>query len=352
MDITIMSFFKVKYFYWSIFALYATFAPLFYFWFRPKTIWNSHSVHVVEYFKRVFFKLPQMGNMTCEQIKNELKHFVPTYQEKQAIMLVFIKAFFGYIMLTSLFMNIQNFENKYYQLLGFIDDFKILVSDFGITALKEFFVNTRDFLYEYSLLTIFTLDVAIFSIGYFTELSIFNNKIRTVDISITGIMFCLICYPPFNMLTSKVISMHQDDNFVAFGDINHPATWIFRVLAVFFITIYTVASLALWTRASNLTNRGTVTSFPYNIVRHPAYICKNTYWILTIIPTLLIHFDGLGLTGVWDYILKILGILCAVVAVSGIYYFRAITEEQHLIKDPEYQEYVKKVKYRFIPYVI
>ena len=32
-----------------------------------------------------------------------------------------------------------------------------------------------------------------------------------------------------------------------------------------------------------------------------------------------------------------------------IYYLRAITEERHLIKDPEYQEYAKKVKHRFIP---
>lgn len=34
-----------------------------------------------------------------------------------------------------------------------------------------------------------------------------------------------------------------------------------------------------------------------------------------------------------------------------IYYLKAITEERHLIREPEYVEYCKKVKYRFIPYI-
>ncbi len=37
---------------------------------------------------------------------------------------------------------------------------------------------------------------------------------------------------------------------------------------------------------------------------------------------------------------------------SGIYYARAITEERHLSRDPEYQLYMKKVPYRFIPGVL
>ncbi len=32
-----------------------------------------------------------------------------------------------------------------------------------------------------------------------------------------------------------------------------------------------------------------------------------------------------------------------------IYHLRTITEENHLGKDPDYQEYIKKVKYRYIP---
>jgi hypothetical protein len=36
---------------------------------------------------------------------------------------------------------------------------------------------------------------------------------------------------------------------------------------------------------------------------------------------------------------------------SAIYHLRAITEEKHLKKDPEYARYVKKVKWRYIPEV-
>jgi protein-S-isoprenylcysteine O-methyltransferase Ste14 len=34
---------------------------------------------------------------------------------------------------------------------------------------------------------------------------------------------------------------------------------------------------------------------------------------------------------------------------SLIYHVRSITEERHLGRDPTYQEYMKKVKYRYIP---
>ncbi len=35
-----------------------------------------------------------------------------------------------------------------------------------------------------------------------------------------------------------------------------------------------------------------------------------------------------------------------------LYILRAITEERHLGKFEEYREYIKKVKYRFIPWVV
>ena len=37
---------------------------------------------------------------------------------------------------------------------------------------------------------------------------------------------------------------------------------------------------------------------------------------------------------------------------SFIYYWRAITEERHLSRDPEYRKYMAKVPYRFIPGVL
>jgi protein-S-isoprenylcysteine O-methyltransferase Ste14 len=34
---------------------------------------------------------------------------------------------------------------------------------------------------------------------------------------------------------------------------------------------------------------------------------------------------------------------------SLLYFLRAITEERHLGNDPDYREYCKKVRYRFVP---
>lgn len=47
--------------------------------------------------------------------------------------------------------------------------------------------------------------------------------------------------------------------------------------------------------------------------------------------------------------------LLAIVSLAAwtfIYFLRALTEERHLLKDQDYVEYVKKVKYMFVPGVI
>ena len=55
------------------------------------------------------------------------------------------------------------------------------------------------------------------------------------------------------------------------------------------IGIYVWASLALGWRASNLTNRGIVTTGPYRWLRHPAYAAKNVSWWIGATP-LVIRF--------------------------------------------------------------
>jgi protein-S-isoprenylcysteine O-methyltransferase Ste14 len=51
------------------------------------------------------------------------------------------------------------------------------------------------------------------------------------------------------------------------------------------------------------------------------------------------------LDGLQDPVLQILGMLL----MSFIHNWRAITEERHLSRDPEYRNYMQKVPYRFIP---
>ena len=71
----------------------------------------------------------------------------------------------------------------------------------------------------------------------------------------------------------------------------------------------------------------------YSIVRHPMYFTD----ILVRVGFLISHFS-------------ILTVIIFVIS-SGLYVYRAILEEKHLGLQPEYQEYMKKVKYRLVPFV-
>ena len=83
-------------------------------------------------------------------------------------------------------------------------------------------------------------------------------------------------------------------------------------------------------------SRGIVTKGAYAIVRHPAYICKNLFWWIVLIPA--IPNTPLAIFGMVFW--------------TVMYYFRAITEERHLMCDPDYQVYCGKVKWRFVPGII
>jgi protein-S-isoprenylcysteine O-methyltransferase Ste14 len=115
-------------------------------------------------------------------------------------------------------------------------------------------------------------------------------------------------------------------------------------LMLILMGVYASASVALGLKASNLTNRGTVSRGPYAYIRHPAYLCKNLFWWVSAIPLLW----GSMQVGDWQLFGLAFFSLCAW---SAIYTVRALTEERHLLADPEYGDYCERVKWRFIPRV-
>ncbi len=192
-----------------------------------------------------------------------------------------------------------------------------------------FTIETFNFLWFPFLLTlIFLIDTLWFSFGYAIETRSLKNTIRSVEPTAVGWIVALICYPPFNGMFTKYVNWFANDYVVFY---NNSLTFFIRIIIIALLTVYVGATLALGAKCSNLTNRGIVSRGPYAIVRHPAYISKNLAWWITIIPVLSI--PAVLSMGVW----------------SLIYHMRTITEERHLIKDPDYQKYVKKVKYRYIP---
>jgi protein-S-isoprenylcysteine O-methyltransferase Ste14 len=178
---------------------------------------------------------------------------------------------------------------------------------------------------------LFFIDTLYFAFGYTVESKSLNNEVRSVEPTLIGWAVALVCYPPFNDLFGQFFPWGKTDPILFQKD--PLLTLICRIVILILVIIYVWATVALGTRCSNLTNRGIVDKGPYAFIRHPAYISKNmTWWIMTI-PVLS-----------WQNLL-------GAFAWSFIYFLRAITEERHLMADPEYRAYCKKVKWKFIPYI-
>jgi protein-S-isoprenylcysteine O-methyltransferase Ste14 len=73
-----------------------------------------------------------------------------------------------------------------------------------------------------------------------------------------------------------------------------------------------------------------LTNGPYRFTRHPAYLSKNAFWWVATIPFLAT--SGTVTDAVRNTTLLAI--------VSAIYYWRARTEEAHLLaEDPKYAQY-------------
>ena len=105
--------------------------------------------------------------------------------------------------------------------------------------------------------------------------------------------------------------------------------WIWGAILVALTAIYAWATVAFGLRFSNLTHRGIITNGPYRFTKHPAYLSKNAFWWLATMP-FLVTSDS------WTDAVRNTVMM---VAVSGIYYWRARTEEKHLGSDPAYTDY-------------
>lgn len=188
---------------------------------------------------------------------------------------------------------------------------------------------------------VFLVDTIFFTFGYMFEAKFLKNKVKSVEPTLLGWLVTLACYPPLIQMTILYLPWGSSD-YSDFGNVY--LTMVMAVIALGCAAIYLWATLSLGTRCSNLTNRGIVSTGAYGIVRHPAYASKNLLWFVMAIP--IIGFNLWNLTAInWLALLSVVGWMI-------IYFLRAITEEHHLMQDPDYREYCNKVRYRFIPGII
>lgn len=177
----------------------------------------------------------------------------------------------------------------------------------------------------------FLVDVQFATVGYMLTMKPLDAHIRTANPYLAGWVAALMCYPPFILMNNGgPLDYHIGTSDWAYWFEGQTALlWIWGAILVVMTGIYAWATVAFGLRFSNLTHRGILTHGPYALSKHPAYLSKNAYWWLATLPFLVT-------TGSTADMIRNSAIL---MLVSGIYYWRAKTEEKHLMADPAYTEY-------------
>lgn len=245
------------------------------------------------------------------------KQLLISKEEKTSLLFYLVKLFWTPLMIGFAIGNTSS-------VIGFFSSFSTLNLNITKIGVLKFYI-------PFIFALMIAIDTLIFSFGYIFESSALKNVVKSVEPTVLGWLVAIMCYPPINDLSTKILGWYSSD-FNDFGNIN--INIITGIISLLLFGVYVWASIALGFKASNLTNRGIISKGPYKYVRHPAYSTKNLSWWIMGIPFIKMY----GLIAIYSLI-----------AWSFVYYLRALTEERHLMQDPDYVEYSKKVKYMFIP---
>jgi protein-S-isoprenylcysteine O-methyltransferase Ste14 len=186
----------------------------------------------------------------------------------------------------------------------------------------------NNFLFPCLIDIIFITECAFYAFGYAVESGYCKNVVKSIEPTFLGWAVTLACYPPFNGFVNNYASWFTSDEPI------FSSAWLTcaaKCAALLCFGGYLWGAISLGAKCSNLTNRGIVTTGAFSCVRHPAYAAKNLAWWIALLPVLSI--PAVLSMAFWSF----------------LYFLRAITEERHLGNDPEYREYCKKVRWRFIP---
>jgi protein-S-isoprenylcysteine O-methyltransferase Ste14 len=181
---------------------------------------------------------------------------------------------------------------------------------------------------------LFLIDVQIGTVGYLLTFRPLDAHIRSGNPFLAGWVAALICYPPFVygfMSNDGIIGyQHHTADWTYWLQGHTALLWVWAAVLIFLTTIYAWATVAFGIRFSNLTYRGILTNGPYRWTRHPAYLSKNAFWWLLTLPFLVTSGNPV------DMVRNTFSLAC----VSAVYYWRARTEEAHLLaEDAKYREY-------------
>ncbi|WP_271079680.1 methyltransferase family protein [Aurantiacibacter sp. MUD61] len=219
---------------------------------------------------------------------------------------------------------------------GFFTAFMISILPIGFATVVD--TQTAEILNNPVLLGVFlfeilfVIDVQIGTVGYLLTMRPLDAHIRSGNPFLAGWIAALACYPPLAWgVLGNIINYEVNTADWAYWLADYPALlWLWAGWLVFLTGIYAWATVAFGIRFSNLTYRGVLTNGPYRFTRHPAYVSKNLFWWCATMPFLVTS----------ESLTDAIRNTAFIMAVSGIYYWRARTEEAHLLaEDPKYREY-------------
>jgi len=179
---------------------------------------------------------------------------------------------------------------------------------------------------------LFVIDVQIGTVGYLVTMRPLDAHIRSGNPFLGGWLAALVCYPPVAWgVLGTILAYEVNTPGWTIWLADYPALlWLWACWLVLLTGAYAWATVAFGMRFSNLTYRGVVTNGPYRFTRHPAYLSKNLFWWSATLPFLVDSGSPA------DAVRNTFFLGC----VSAIYYWRARTEEAHLLgEDAKYRAY-------------
>ena len=122
-------------------------------------------------------------------------------RERTAFLAIIVKAFWGPLMLFYLVKNLEWLQNIIHNITHY--EFE--------HSLRGFLFLFNDHLFWFILSLLLLIDVLIYSMGYWIELERLQNRIKSVDPTLSGWVVALLYYVPFNIVTNKIIGWYSSD---------------------------------------------------------------------------------------------------------------------------------------------
>jgi protein-S-isoprenylcysteine O-methyltransferase Ste14 len=139
-------------------------------------------------------------------------------------------------------------------------------------------------LYGYLYSFLYFIDLHFANIGYMCTFRLCDTHIRATESTLVGWVAALMCYSPINTITSFYFDYSNDITWSTWLE-GYPVVAFMWGSSILILTaLYSLAGVYFGIRFSNLTHRGIITSGPYAITKHPAYLFKNISWWMVSVP--------------------------------------------------------------------